>query len=288
MLDEFRRIVESCQLHAPMRPYISNVTGSWITPAQATDPAYYVEHVRCAVLFGEGVRTVTAGPRTAWLEVGPGHALSSIVRKQLSPGERIVVSSLGSTGGDATDSEQLLDATAQLWLAGVGVNWSAIDNGGRNHPLPTYPFERRRHWVDVDPAVQGEPVDDDDVSEAENDVGDLGDDTTDKERSPQCAAFTWTRHSHLDVAGIVPVLPTDDRGDTCWLVVGDEHELSRAVLTALAAAERRVAWIRFGDTWQCDGPLTFVVRPDHAGDYDLAIRALATESLVPRRVLHLG
>ena len=79
-LAPFTAVLERIALSPPQIPYVSNVTGTWITPEQAMSPAYYAEHLRRAVRFEAGVRTLAADPAILFLEVGPGNALTSLAR----------------------------------------------------------------------------------------------------------------------------------------------------------------------------------------------------------------
>ncbi len=79
---KFVKLMETIPLSAPKIPYISNVTGKWITDQQATDPVYWFEHTRCTVRFADGIGELMKNRNTVFLEVGPGHALGSFVRQQ--------------------------------------------------------------------------------------------------------------------------------------------------------------------------------------------------------------
>ena len=147
-----RCVLERIALSPPQIPYVSNVTGKWITPEQAMSPAYYAEHLRRAVQFEAGVRTLAADPATLFLEVGPGNALTSLARLTFGKERaRLAFSSLSHFRDGRSDAETILEAAGHLWLAGAGIDWAALHAGSRPRriPLPTYPFERKRHWVEA-------------------------------------------------------------------------------------------------------------------------------------------
>ncbi|HKV08164.1 MAG TPA: condensation domain-containing protein, partial [Thermoanaerobaculia bacterium] len=110
---------------------------------------------RETVRFAEGLTTLLAGSRAALLEVGPGSTLAGLARHQSDP-----VSSLPRAGAAEAGSAALLGALGRLWLAGVDADWPAFHGGARRRrvPLPTYPFERRRYWIDSKPAAEPAPV----------------------------------------------------------------------------------------------------------------------------------
>src|SRR5262249_50824417 len=131
-------------------------TGTWITAAMATDPEYWVRHLRQEVRFAEGVATLLNEPGLVLLEVGPGRTLGSFARQQTSTS--VIVSSLPRAAeASSSDMAFLLTALGRLWLAGVDVAWQQlyVEQFQRRVPLPTYPFERQRYWLEP-PAAVGE------------------------------------------------------------------------------------------------------------------------------------
>ncbi len=149
ILAPFRAVVASIPLHAPSLRYLSNLSGDWISASAATSVDYWVEHVRQTVRFDAGLTRLQQDVRsTALLEVGPGTALSALARRRLGA-DAVVVSSLERPGTD--EPAQVLGACGRLWVAGVTLDAAGINGGrGRRIALPTYPFQRRRHWIDPD------------------------------------------------------------------------------------------------------------------------------------------
>src|SRR5262249_54076702 len=135
------------RLRPPGLRYVSNLTGDWVTPAQATDPAAWGRQLRETVRFGDGVRTLAADPEAVLVEVGPGTGLSGLVRQQVEPGR--VVAAMRHAEDPRSDRAALLDALGRLWVAGVAVDWAAFGRPERRRllPLPRYPFERERYWI---------------------------------------------------------------------------------------------------------------------------------------------
>ena len=134
----------------PRRRFLSNVTGGWIGAAEATDPSYWVRHLRATVEFSRGVEVLLAEPEVLLLEVGPGHTLGRLVRQQPAWGpHRPVLASLPAAADREPSDAFLLRALGRLWLAGGPVDWTAFSAGERRRrvSLPTYPFERRSYWV---------------------------------------------------------------------------------------------------------------------------------------------
>ncbi len=143
------------KLHAPQVPCLSNVTGTWLTAAQATDPGYWAAHLRQTVRFADNVATLLREMRPVLLEVGPGQVLSSLARQHpAAAGHHAPLGSLGRPGAGAGDLAAMAETLGRLWIAGVPVDWHAWHGNARRRrvPLPTYPFERQRHWIE--PGIQ--------------------------------------------------------------------------------------------------------------------------------------
>jgi phthiocerol/phenolphthiocerol synthesis type-I polyketide synthase E len=152
ILDAFAARVAATVRNAPALRWVSNLTGTWITPAQAVDPAYWSRHLRGAVRFAECVATIAVeGRERVFVECGPGRTLSSLVRRQV-PGS-VSINSIRHPDDAADDVEVLLAALGRAWAAGAEIDWRAVHGGQarRRVPLPTYPFERKRFWVDRAP-----------------------------------------------------------------------------------------------------------------------------------------
>jgi acyl transferase domain-containing protein len=152
VVEPWRQRVSRVSLDEPRVPYISNVTGRWITAAEARDAAYWARHLRQPVRFGAGVEELLRDDERVLLEVGPGRTLSKLVRQQKNGVAATVVASMREAGDDSRggDEAQLMRALGQLWLSGVEIDWERVHAGERRQrvPLPTYPFERQRFWVE--------------------------------------------------------------------------------------------------------------------------------------------
>jgi amino acid adenylation domain-containing protein len=148
--DLFQGIFQGKALRAPEIPFVSNVTGTWITDAEAQSPAYWADHLRQAVRFGDGLGTLWRDPGRTLVEAGPGQTLASwALQHPAATRETVVVPAMRHTFDRQEDSAVLLTALGRLWLAGVRFDWRALWTGRRRRvPLPAYPFERQRYWID--------------------------------------------------------------------------------------------------------------------------------------------
>ncbi|MCC5601616.1 type I polyketide synthase [Nostoc favosum] len=151
--DSFTALVQTINLKPPQIPYLSNVTGTWITAEQATNPGYWTQHLCQAVRFADGINQLWTQHSPILLEIGPGQALSSLAMQCLDnvgDANKAILSSLRYAYDRQSDVAFILNTLGHLWLEGVKVDWSGFYAHERRHrlPLPTYPFERQRYWIE--------------------------------------------------------------------------------------------------------------------------------------------
>lgn len=276
VLRPFVERVGQVALSTPAVPYVSNLTGQWITPQQATSPAYYAEHLRRAVQFEAGVRTLAADKAIHLLEVGPGQTLATLARQVVGQeGLRRVSASMGPLReADAASGQvrqAMLEAAGRLWLAGVSLEWPGFHAMAlpRRVPLPTYPFERRRFAVDVEKAAI-----------ATNAVPDAGNGPPRPVRAVDGMFVpTWMRDDSLDHA----VSRLADH----WLVMGSRDGLTDAVLRAVSKAGAQPILVETGAAFESVDAGHFLVRPGNAEDTMALARELRRSARPVRGVLLL-
>ncbi len=159
MLEEFTALVRGVARKAPEIPYVSNVTGDWISPAQAQDPAYYAEHIRRTVRFSEGVTRVLEKPKRLFFEIGPGRTLATLVGKHVEDAAATVsLATMPGAQDDMPSSRYLMEALGKAWAGGMKVDWKGLyaNESRRRIPLPTYPFDEKRHRLDAPVVAKSE------------------------------------------------------------------------------------------------------------------------------------
>ncbi|MBP2327135.1 acyl transferase domain-containing protein/acyl carrier protein [Kibdelosporangium banguiense] len=145
MLAEFGRIAAGLSFTEPSIPIVSNVTGGLASIELAT-PEYWVEHVRAAVRFHDGVHALAAAGVTRFVEVGPQGVLSALTRESLA--DAIVVPVLRK---DRAEAPAAITALAELFVSGIEPEWTSVfaRSNARQVTLPTYAFQRKRFWLDA-------------------------------------------------------------------------------------------------------------------------------------------
>ncbi|QHP66038.1 amino acid adenylation domain-containing protein (plasmid) [Bradyrhizobium sp. LCT2] len=256
----FAELVETVERSPPRLPYVSNVTGGWITSAEVTSTDYWVEQLRRPVRFGAGLATLTTRPELVLLEVGPGRTLSGLARQQPS---RRVVSSLPKSGAGGSDGASILEALGRLWQWGVAVDWSgfaAAEHRGRV-ALPTYPFERQRYWIEpltaaaARPAVQANSLDD------------------------WISVPVWQASTASAPAALAP--------GGRWLLLMDEHGLGVALATRLRMASQQVTTVTMGPASVRLDQETYALDPGAGPDYAWLLDELSADDRGPQHIVHM-
>ena len=161
MIAPFAERVAGVTLSEPATPYVSSVTGDWIRPEEATSPAYWARHAREPVRFAAAIKTLSESIPSILLEVGPGVTLSTLALQTACGLSGRTFGSLPEASAPTADEETMLSALGRLWVSGVTPDWAAVEDVSRwRVSLPTYPFERRRHWIEAPPrgaSASGEP-----------------------------------------------------------------------------------------------------------------------------------
>ncbi|MFP5246099.1 MAG: acyltransferase domain-containing protein, partial [Thermoanaerobaculia bacterium] len=143
LVEPLADVLRGVQLRAPKIPYVSCITGTWITDSEATDPRYWARHLCRTVRFHDGLRTLLEDENRVLFEAGPGQGLTSHALAARAP--NAVIPSMRWSYGNQSESLMLLRGVGQLWIAGAP---HASLAKARRVPLPTYPFERQRYWID--------------------------------------------------------------------------------------------------------------------------------------------
>ena len=148
MMDEFAEVARELTYSEPRIPIVSNVSGEVLAAERATDPAYWVSHLRAPVRFAESVATLQAQGATTLLELGPDPVLTAMAAECLVDEERAPALIPTLRAGRAEPEVAML-ALGAAHAAGAKVDWAALfaASGARKAPLPTYPFQRQPYWL---------------------------------------------------------------------------------------------------------------------------------------------
>jgi phthiocerol/phenolphthiocerol synthesis type-I polyketide synthase E len=150
VIAEYTAFLSRLTLNEPQIPLLSNVTGTWMSAAEATNPGTWARQIRATVRFSDEVDAVLAEPNRVLVEVGPGGTLTASATRHGSwSQDHRGVRLMRHHAQNRSDQDAFLLGLGQLWAAGVDVDWSARQlTRPQLLSLPGYPFERQRHWVE--------------------------------------------------------------------------------------------------------------------------------------------
>ncbi|MGB8346062.1 MAG: SDR family NAD(P)-dependent oxidoreductase, partial [Ktedonobacteraceae bacterium] len=264
-------LMRGVKLHEPQIPYLSNVTGTWITAEQATDPSYWAQHMCQAARFADGVGELLREPERLLIEVGPGQSLSTFIRQHPAcESERAadVFTTLPSRD-DEQQSElaSLLAMAGKLWLAGLPLDWTGFYAGERRQriSLPTYPFERQRYWLPSVTRLLEPPA------------------SALIARKPDVADWFYQPvWEQVSLATAQPSLLLNRP----FLVFEDTCGVGEQVARRLAQAGHTVMRVQAGAQFARLDDRRFSIRPGHSADYATLYKALQEMGALPGTILH--
>lgn len=136
ILDDFRKVVLEVRLQVPRMPYLSNLTGKWISGKEITDPDYWVNHLRNTVRFSDGAAELLKDQELILLEVGPGTTLSTLISQHAARPPRLsVISSLPPANEPQPDMQYMLGGLGRLWMEGAKLDWNRFYETEKRHRL---------------------------------------------------------------------------------------------------------------------------------------------------------
>jgi acyl transferase domain-containing protein len=268
ILESFTAVVSKIKLNPPTIPFVSNLTGAWITPQEATDPAYWARHLRGTVRFSDGIQLLLQEEDRVLLEVGPGRTLNTLVRQHADNAKnRVRLSSLRHALEQQPDVAFILNSLGRLWLAGVEVDWPGFHRHERRRrvPLPTYPFERQRFWIDPGNGSSARPT----MMGKKTDMADW------------YYTISWNRSTRPEFTANL----AEERAH--WLVFAGECSIGTRVIEQLDLAGHTVVRIVAGEDFNQAGEREYVVHPSRQEDYNRLFADLRSKGLRCRKILHL-
>ncbi|MGL5833397.1 MAG: SDR family NAD(P)-dependent oxidoreductase, partial [Waterburya sp.] len=264
----FTQEIAQVNLHPPQIPFISNVTGTWITDEEATNPHYWAKHMRQTVCFAAGVDELLQDKQHILLEVGAGRTLSTFVKGNVKRNSdqaagQIVLSSLPHPKEICSDNAFILNTLGRLWLEGVEIDWENFNSHQKCYrvPLPTYPFERQRYWIDpvhsplIEPLKEGK----------KNNITD------------------WF---YVPSWKAVPMIDSTNTSKESYLVFVDQSAISDRLIAKLRQDEQNAIAVYIGDNFSQDR-YSYTINPNSSEDYDTLFQAISELGNIPTKIIYL-
>jgi non-ribosomal peptide synthase protein (TIGR01720 family) len=263
ILQAFIAEAKKVTLNPPQIPFISNLTGTWITAQEATDPNYWASHLRQTVKFADGISVLLQEPNRILLEVGAGRTLCTFVKQQAGVSQQPILSSLRHPKEEQADVVFLLNTLGRLWFFGVAIDWSSFYGSERRYriPLPTYPFERQRYWI--------EPQKKFSESFAVN------------QKKPDIADWFYLPVWKQTIA------PQTVKSEKQVLVFADTCQVGLQIAKRLEGEGNNVITVWQGEQFSKLSEREYSINPSQPNDYDDLIEELQFFGQIPDAILHL-
>jgi NAD(P)-dependent dehydrogenase (short-subunit alcohol dehydrogenase family)/acyl carrier protein len=264
-LEEMKKV----KLKAPKVGLISNVSGRWMGK-EAEEAEYWVKHLREGVQFEKGLKELVREGEWMLVECGPGQSLRRLAQRQ-GLGER-TVASLPVAGSGGSEVEKMMQAAGELWKVGVGIDWGGLHGGerGRRVPLPTYPFERKRYWIE--PAERTEDYkqtpERQPVIRKTNDV------------SQWFWHSTWTLSKKPNFEAVQPEI------ESTWLLFADDTGIATEIAHRLEQAGHHVIKVNRGQSFEQKDLCCYTINPEMASDYRELMTRLYESGRSVTRIVH--
>jgi acyl transferase domain-containing protein len=271
ILEPFMAAVQKVDCKPPQIPFVSNVTGTWITAAEAMSPVYWASHIRQAVRFADGLETLLTEQYGVLLEIGPGQTLTTFARRHPAKApEQRALSSLRHPHERQADTTFILNSLGRLWLAGVEIDWSGFYTHEQRQrvSLPTYPFERQRYWIE--PVVESASSKTQDPSLKKLDIADW------------FYIPSWKR--------TILAWPATRQGlarqRTGWLVFADPCGVGSRLIDRLEQEGQDVVTVSMAEQFAKIGEQVYTLNPREPQDYHTLLKELFASNQAPEKIVH--
>lgn len=268
MLEAFQQIVEKIELHEPAIPFVSNVTGTWATSEDVMTASYWTNHLRGTVRFHEGLSQLLTDEVRALIEVGPGNSLTALTKRhENKESHHDVLNMVRHTREQADDHAYFLKRIGELWAGGYEVKAQQHSTQEERQlvSLPTYPFERKRYWIEA-----GKPA------------------------SPQLSAPKETKKKEMEEwfylpsweqQPLKPVFEEETEEQT-WLIFREQDAFHELFTHSFKQKGIKVISVTKGEAYQ-EQDQSFTINPAEGQHYRNLLDSLSNRGINIQRILHL-
>jgi iturin family lipopeptide synthetase A len=276
--EKFQKREKELTPQEPVIPYVSNVTGTWITPEQVKEPGYWTQHLTQPVRFSQGIRELLKkDPESLFIEIGPGQDLSNMVHRfaeEITGKSQPVFNLVRASNKKESDLQYLLKRIGQLWLLGVNIDWIAYyRNQERNRlSMPTYPFEGKAFWIKGDPLKLS--------MENRNATQKL---------KMQASITDWFYQPHWKRTSLNTKLTAKETGKTeeTWILFTDKSSLAKQLGNGLKAQGKDFMEVRIGKAFKKTETGPIEIDPSQPIAYEKLISQVQEKKNQELHILHL-
>lgn len=250
-------------------PYISGLTGTWITEEEATDPEYWARHLKECIRFSDGINELMKETNTIFVEVGPGRDLSVLISRFIENQPERIVNVVRPPYSDSSDLYYLTMKLAHLWAYGIKIDWAGfyMDEKRKKVSLPQYPFKRKRYWIDGDPYKM--------VMSKNNKSSIL----------KRNSISNWFYYPQWVQSDFVNTEIHDNEKHT-WLILQDKCGVASALVRYLVENGHNVVLVDTGDEFEIKDAGRFVLQPSEDSHFKMLIDKLKEFCKIPDRIVH--
>ncbi|HEY2735671.1 MAG TPA: SDR family NAD(P)-dependent oxidoreductase, partial [Polyangiales bacterium] len=264
ILREFGDYLRSVKLSRPRIPIVSNLSGEFLSDAEAIDPEYWVRHLRSTVRFARGIATLEAEGDRIYLEVGPGRALGALVRQNLNdPQAEAPIASLRRPGEPIDDETFWLAATGRLWASGADVDLAKLIPRARRVALPTYAFDHKPYFIAPGKLAA--------VSGGVSRIAAIEDWFFQ-------SIWRWRELEREELSG---------PAEQTYLLFADELGVADRLAQRLQDAGHRTVFVRKSGAYGQTDVLEYEVAPHAQHSYATLVQELSASEKLPDRIIHL-
>lgn len=270
ILFEFKKILTEINFQPPEIRFVSNVTGTWIRETEATDPDYWVRHLRGTVNFSSGIETLCQEPNPLLLEVGPGQTLSTLAHKHKYTST--VLSSCRHAKVSVSDQRFIMETIGRLWIVGLKPNWIALypKSSCRRIPLPTYPFERQEYVIDLPEDIMDMFMEDE-YSTKQVDI------------TKWFYLPSWKQNHYIETAE--PKKNNQEKDN--WLIFMDNDGFGENLISTLDKNPHNIIQVKQGEYFSEFDSNMFLINPNSSEDYFSLCKNLISKDIIPQKIIHL-
>lgn len=271
ILEEFEQMLRTIPLQEPEIPYISNVTGTWITAEQVQDPMYWVTHMRETVRFADGIEVLKQDKDSIFVEIGPSRDVSVLLNRFFEGEPERILHTTKHPQQKISDVYFLLTKLARLWALGVFVDWTNFyaDEERQRIPLPTYSFEPTSYKIQANPFELSQRL---------------------TKKKPQLHKkeniSEWFYTPQWSSAPLQKAKDSESLAEQRWLIFADESGLGTKVAAGLETVAKTVVIVKAGESFSKLAENCYQLNLKEEDHYLMLLSELSKEEKLPTRIAH--
>lgn len=277
ILPELGDELEKITFNKPTIPFVSGLTGTWMTVQDATDPSYFTRQLREPVRFADALHALFDSPDAIFMEVGPGTTLANFVNFYKDSGQQpdiLCLTMIRHHKDPVSDDFFLLNRTAQLWTYGRTIDWKTYygKEKRRRLSLPGYPFEPQYYWVDIDPFKVAAKYVNASSNKRKTDVKDF------------FYVPSWkTKPLYLGSEGDAE----RENASAPWLIFTDNDDLGNTLASQLNKEGRRIITVHSSHSFEVGESMDYSIDPADASHFRMLLEDLNRKNMLPGTIIHL-